>query len=69
MFWVFGGQAFRILAPGPGIKPALEGEILPTGAPSHLSSKYPSADPPLCSLARNPHCLIFESEFDLSSLW
>ena len=40
MFWVFGGQAFRILAPGPGIKPALEGEILPTGVPSHSWSLF-----------------------------
>ena len=36
MFWSFGSEACRILAPQPGFKPAppaLEGEVLSTGLP------------------------------------
>ena len=47
MFWVFGHEAYGILAPRPGIEPAhpaLEGEVLTTGLPGKsLASKrfYP----------------------------
>ena len=36
MFWFFGGEAWGILVPWPGIEPAppeLEGEVLTTGPP------------------------------------
>lgn len=74
LFWVFGCEAFRILALGPGVKPALEGKILPLGVPAHSG----------CLFLVSVHLLIlhsapwleiptvfavFESELDLSSLW
>ena len=43
MFWFFGYEACGILAPRPGIKPALpalEGEVLTTGLPVKFLSRY-----------------------------
>ena len=46
MLWYFGHQAYRILAPQPGIEPtppALEGEVLTTGPPGQ--SLHPVLQP------------------------
>ena len=74
LFWDFGSEAFRILARGPGIKPALEGEILPPGVPSHSWCLF-LVSVRLLILHSAPWLeiptvfAVFESELDLSSLW
>ena len=47
MFWVFGREAYGILTPRPGIKPApptLEGEVLTTGLPGNSQGHNLNSD-------------------------